>query len=132
MLSQKKFSLKIIQAECFLELLGVVLQHFWVLLEKMFKNGCFSIHNYKNDYYNIFVSIFNTFGATWKFFYPGFQASRNPKEPWNWLILTNFNVWGIFPTQLLSRNLIFNAKFKYSISPGNFQKFSGTLDIAWK
>ena len=66
------------------------------------------------------------------FFYPGFQASRNPEMPWNWLILTNFNVWGIFPTQLLSRNLIFNAKFKYSISPGNFQKFSGTLDIAWK
>ena len=30
----------------------------------------------------------------------------------------------------MSRNLIFNTKFKNSIIPGNFQKFPGTLDIA--
>ena len=36
------------------------------------------------------------------------------------------------PTQFVSRNLIFNAEFQNFIIPGNFQKFSGTLDIAWK
>ena len=34
MLSQKKISSKINSAEYFLELLGSVLHHFWVLLEK--------------------------------------------------------------------------------------------------
>ena len=29
------------------------------------------------------------------------------------------------------RNLIFNTDFKNFIIPGNFQEFSGTLDIAW-
>ena len=31
----------------------------------------------------------------------------------------------------MSRNLIFNTEFKNFIIPGNFQEFSGTLDIAW-
>ena len=39
---------------------------------------------------------------------------------------------GIFCTQLMSRNLIFNTEFKNFIIPGNFQEFSGTLDITWK
>ena len=30
----------------------------------------------------------------------------------------------------MSRNLIFNTEFQNSIIPGNFQKFSGTLEIA--
>ena len=36
------------------------------------------------------------------------------------------------PTQFMSRNLIFNTEFQNFIIPGNFQKFSGTLDMAWK
>ena len=36
------------------------------------------------------------------------------------------------PTLLTSRNLIFNTEFPNFIIPGNFQKFSGTLIIAWK
>ena len=32
----------------------------------------------------------------------------------------------------MSRNIIFNTEFQNFIIPGNFQKFSGTLDIAWK
>ena len=36
------------------------------------------------------------------------------------------------PTQFMSRNLIFNTEFQNFIIPGNFQKFSGTLGIAWK
>ena len=32
----------------------------------------------------------------------------------------------------MSRNLIFNTEFQHFIIPGNFQEFSGTLDIAWK
>ena len=32
----------------------------------------------------------------------------------------------------MSRNLIFKTEFQNFIIPGNFQKFSGTLDIAWK
>ena len=31
----------------------------------------------------------------------------------------------------MSRNLIFNPEFKNFIIPGNFQEFSGTLDIDW-
>ena len=48
---------------------------------------------------------------------------------WNWLVLTDFNMYGINPTQFMSRNLIFNTEFQNFIIPGNFQKFSGTLDI---
>ena len=50
--------------------------------------------------------------------------------PWNWSVLTNFKIQGIFSTQFQSRNLIFNAEFENYIIPGNFQKFPGTLDIA--
>ena len=55
-----------------------------------------------------------------------------PCNTWNWVVLTDFNMQGINPTQFMSRNLIFNTEFQNFITAGNFQKFSGTLDITWK
>ena len=53
---------------------------------------------------------------------------------WNCLILTNFNVLGIFPTQFLSLNLILSAEFQNSncpeIFPEIFRKSGSSQEIA--
>ena len=59
-----------------------------------------------------------TFGDIWKFLEFGNWKSGFQETPINWLVLANFNVWGIFPTQLRSLTLILNSEFQIS-------KFSG-------
>ena len=75
--------------------------------------------------------IWPTFGSIFWFLNPGIQTSRNPGIPWIWCGLADFNIWGVFPTQILSRNLIFNTKFKNSFIPGIFQELPGTLECLW-
>ena len=52
--------------------------------------------------------------------------------PWNWLVLPDFNMWGMNPTQFMSKNLNFNLEFQNFIIPGIFQELSGTLELLWK
>ena len=59
----------------------------------------------------------------------GFQDFRNALYL---LVLTDFNILGVFPIHFVSRNLIFNIEYQSSIISGNFQKLSVSLDIVWK
>ena len=52
--------------------------------------------------------------------------------PWNWLVLPDFNMWCMNPTQFMSKNLNFNLEFQNFIIPGIFQELSGTLELLWK
>ena len=66
------------------------------------------------------------------FLEPGIQDSRIPEVPWNWLVLPDFNMWCMNPTQFMSKNLNFNLEFQNFIIPGIFQELSGTLELFWK
>ena len=55
-----------------------------------------------------------TFGDIWKFLEFGIWKSGFWETPQNWLVLSNFNIWGIFPTQLSPLTLIFNSEFQIS------------------
>ena len=58
----------------------------------------------------------------------------NLEIAWNWLILTNFNVLGIFPSQFLSLNLILCSEIQNSsfpeILPEFFWKSGKSLEVA--
>ena len=86
----------------------------------------------RNNPHSIFVSFFSTFRSSFWFFDPGIQNSRNPGIPWICLFFAKFNRYGVFPTHILSRNLIFNVAIQNSITPGSFLEFTGTLEFPWK
>ena len=58
-----------------------------------------------------------TFGDIWKFLESGIWKSGNLEVLWIWLVLTNFNILGIFPTQFLSLNLILFLEIQNSSFP---------------
>ena len=67
-----------------------------------------------------------TFGGIWKFLEFGNWESGNLETPGNWLVLANFNILGIFPTQFRSLTLIFNSEYQIS-------NFSGIWKLEiWK
>ena len=80
----------------------------------------------------LIVMIFHTFGSIFCFLKLVNQTFRNAGIPWIWLVITNVNVYGIFPTQCLSLNLIFNAEFQNFIIPGISLELPGTLEFLWK
>ena len=59
-----------------------------------------------------------TFGGIWKFLEFGNWESGNLETPRNWLVLANFNIIGIFPTQFRPLTLIFNSEFQIANSSG--------------
>ena len=59
----------------------------------------------------------HTFGNICDFLESGIWKSGNLEITWNWLILTNFNVLGIFPSQFLSLNLILCLEIQNSSFP---------------
>ena len=67
-----------------------------------------------------------TLGGIWKFLEFGNWESGTLETPKNWLVLANFNILGIFPTQFRSQNLILNSEFQISHFSGFF------LEIFWK
>ena len=60
--------------------------------------------------------------------------SGNREIAWNWLILTNLYVLGIFPTQFLSLNLILSSELQNStfpeIFPEIFRKSGNSQEFA--
>ena len=80
--------------------------------------------------------ILHTFGDICDFLESGIWKSGNLEIAWNWLILTNFNVLGIFPTQFLSQNLILSSEFQNSsfpeIFPEIFWKSGKSLELAFQ
>ena len=84
---------------------------------------------FKTYLYSTSLLFFAHFGIRHGFgpWNPGFKDSRSV---WNWLVLTDYNMSGLNPSQFMSRNLIFNTESQNFIIPGNFQKCSGTLNIA--
>ena len=60
---------------------------------------------------------------------PGFQDYRSALElaSFDWYQHVGYKSHSVYV-----KNLIFNTEFQYFIISGKFQKFSGTLDIAWK
>ena len=67
----------------------------------------------------------HTFGDICDFLESGIWKSGNLEIAWNWLILANFNVLGIFPTQFLSLNLILSSEFQNSNCPEIFPEIFG-------
>ena len=59
-----------------------------------------------------------TFDDIWKFLEFGNWKSGNLESARNWLVLANFNILGIFPTQFRSLSLIFNSEFQISSFSG--------------
>ena len=55
-----------------------------------------------------------TFSDIWKFLVFGNWESGNLEMPRNWLVWANFNILGIFPTQLRSQSLVLNSEFQNS------------------
>ena len=68
----------------------------------------------RNDWCNISTINLATFGDIWKFLESGIWKSGNLEIPGNWLVLANFNILGIFPTQFRSLTLILNPEFQIS------------------
>ena len=68
-----------------------------------------------------------TFDDIWKFLEFGNWKSGNLESARNWLVLANFNILGIFPTQFRSLSLILNSEFQISNFSGIW-KF-GNLEI---
>ena len=67
-----------------------------------------------------------TFDDIWKFLEFGNWKSGNLESARNWLVLANFNILGIFPTQFRSLSLILNSEFQIS-------NFSGIWKLEiWK
>ena len=56
----------------------------------------------------------HTFGNICDFLESGIWKSGNLEIAWKWLVLTNFTVLGIFPTQFLSLNLILCSEIQNS------------------
>ena len=74
----------------------------------------------RNDWCNISIINLATFGDIWNFLESGNWKSGNLEIPGNWLVLANFNILGIFPTQFRSQNLILNSEFQSSHFSGFF------------
>ena len=66
----------------------------------------------RNDWCYILTINLATFGDIWNFLESGNWKSGNLEIPGNWLVLANFNILGIFPTQFRSLSLIFNSEFQ--------------------
>ena len=68
----------------------------------------------------------HTFDDIWNFLESGNWKSGNLENPRNWLVWTNFDILGIFPTQFRLLNMIVKSELQ------NFY-FSGILpEIFWK
>ena len=80
----------------------------------------------RNDWCNISTINLATFGDIWKFLESGIWKSGNLEIPGNWLVLANFNMLHIFPTQFTSLSFILNPEFQIS-------NFSGIWKLEiWK
>ena len=78
-------------------------------------------------YSNNFLALFEPPGSFLSWI-PGIQKSRSALEL---AILDPFQGMGHFFHSIFVKELDFSAKFQNLIIPGNFQKFSGTLEITW-
>ena len=80
----------------------------------------------RNDWCYILTINLATFGDIWNFLESGNWKSGNLEIPGNWLVLANFNMLHIFPTQFTSLSLILNSEFQIS-------NFSGIWKLEiWK
>ena len=74
----------------------------------------------------VFTKELHTFNEIWNFLESGNWKSGNLEIPRNWLVWTNFDILGIFPTQFRSLSMIVKSELQNSY-------FSGILpEIFWQ
>ncbi len=67
------------------------------------------------------MTILHTFDDIWNFLKSGNWKSANLENPRNWLVWTNFDILGIFPTQFRSLSMIVKSELQNSYFSGNLE-----------